>query len=100
MIISSKQVQNVLKVYSKQIKSGSVEPKKEITASDMRKDEVTISGESKIKQKAIQTAKEAPDIREERVKTLREAIATGTYTVADEEVAEKLIYRSLVDKLV
>jgi len=39
---------------------------------------------------------EAPDIREEKVARLREAIKKGTYVVNSREIAEKLIAESLL----
>ncbi|NLU51097.1 MAG: flagellar biosynthesis anti-sigma factor FlgM [Syntrophomonadaceae bacterium] len=100
MIISANQVQNVLKIYGKQVKSDNIQPRQDVMAPFNKSDEVAISGESKIKQKAVQVAKEAPEVREDKVKLLKEAITTGTYSVSDAQVAEQLIYRLLVDKLV
>lgn len=33
----------------------------------------------------------APDIREDRVETIKEAISSGTYEVSDEKLADKLL---------
>jgi len=99
MNISTSQVQNVLKIYGRQFKANQVQPKNEANA-PVQADQVTISSDSRVKQKAVAAAKAAPEVREEKVNELRQAIATGTYTVSNEEVAEKIIYRSLVDKLV
>lgn len=61
---------------------------------------MAISSESRIKQKAMQAAKQAEDIRMDKIKDLQERISTGTYTVSDNEVAEKMIERAIVDELV
>lgn len=98
MIISRSQVQNLLKIYNKDAKfSNKVQ---DVKSKTMGKDELAISKESKIKQKAFQAARQAEDVRQDKVDDLREQIASGTYTIADEEVAEKMISRAIVDKLV
>lgn len=99
MNISTGQVQNILKIYGQQAKAGKVQPKSE-AAAVFKADQVTISADSRVKQKAVAAAKAAPEVRQEKVEELRRAVASGTYTVSNEEVAEKIIYRSLVDKLV
>lgn len=40
-----------------------------------------------------------PDTRESRVEKLRNAIATGTYNVGVEQIAEKIIGGSLIDEI-
>lgn len=100
MIISNNQIRNLLRTYNKDIgisKTNIVPGVKSKTAS---KDELAISGESRIKQRAFQAARQADDIRQDRVDDLREQISTGTYTVSDDEVAEKMIGRAIVDQLV
>ena len=51
-------------------------------------------------QKAIQAARQAEDIRPDKVEELKQAITTGTYEVSPDQVAEQMIHRALVDKLV
>ncbi|MCR4399682.1 MAG: hypothetical protein NUV35_02195, partial [Syntrophomonadaceae bacterium] len=63
MIISSSQVQNVIKLYGKHIHRTGLTPKPDVTAPFAKTDQVSISADSRIKQKAIQAAKAAPDIR-------------------------------------
>jgi negative regulator of flagellin synthesis FlgM len=99
MIISNDQVQNVLKVYGKRIRSEGVAGKQDVVKPFARQDKLQISGAGRIKQKAIQAAKEAPDVRQDRVEYLKEAISSGTYEISDYGVAEKMLYWSLVDKL-
>ena len=99
MNITTNQVQNILKIYGQQTKTNKVQPKNEVP-SPFKADQVTISADSRVKQKAVAAAKVAPEVRQEKVDELRQAIAAGTYTVSNDEVAEKMIYRSLVDKLV
>ncbi len=99
MIISNKQVQNILKIYNQDYKSR-LNKAEEIKAANSSKDELALSGEGRIKQKAFQAARQANDFRQERVDLLREQISAGTYTVTDDEVADKMIARAIVDHLV
>jgi len=98
MKISSNQVQSLLKVYGKTLKLSNRGLRAE--RGRLKADNVTISGEGKLMQKAIQAARQAEDIRQDKVEELREAVATGVYEVSPEDVAEQMIYRTLVDKLV
>ncbi len=99
MIISKSQVQNILKTYSKQFSNNRLN-KAEPAKSVSRKDNLVISSESKIKQKVMQSIKQSDDIRLDKVNEFREKVSTGTYTVSDEEVAEKMITRAIVDQLI
>lgn len=100
MIISNNQVQNLLKIYNKDFGVGKTNAVSGAKGKNMGKDELALSGESRIKQRAFQAARQADDIRQERVDLLREQISSGTYTVSDDEVAEKMIARAIVDRLV
>jgi negative regulator of flagellin synthesis FlgM len=99
MIISNNQVQSLLKNYSKDM-NPSVKQVKDIKTKAVARDELAISGESKIKQRAYQVARQSEDIRQNKVKALAEQISAGTYTRSDDEVAEKMISRAIVDTLV
>ncbi|MGE5380699.1 MAG: flagellar biosynthesis anti-sigma factor FlgM [Methylocystaceae bacterium] len=98
MIISGKQVQNILKVYNKQ-GTEAVKPRNTVNAVN-KNDQVSISQESAVRQRAVQAAKEPYEVRSDKVEELREGIATGTYQVNDEDVAEKMIYRAILDKMI
>ncbi len=98
MKISSNQVQSLLKIYGKTLKLPNQSVRTE--RGRLKADNVMISGEGKLMQKAIQAARQAEDIRQDKVEELRAAIATGVYEVSPEDVAEQMIYRTLVDKLV
>ncbi|MFY9270826.1 MAG: flagellar biosynthesis anti-sigma factor FlgM [Candidatus Manganitrophaceae bacterium] len=75
--------------------SGQSSEKKEGSASDA----VEISGEARIYQQLQQQIASVPDIRAERVQTLREKIEAGTYRPSGEEIAEKLIRSTLLDEI-
>lgn len=99
MKISNKQVQNILKIYNQDLKS-SYNKAEAVKGANSSKDELALSGEGRIKQKAFQVARQANDFRQERVDLLREQISSGSYTVTDDEVADKMIARAIVDYLV
>jgi len=65
---------------------------------EAKKDEMQVSGEAQIMSKILQTAKNAPEIREEKVSEIRNAIKQGTYNVSTEDVAEKMLNGILFDK--
>lgn len=98
MKISSSQVQSLLKIYGKSVKPSHQSSR--VETNPIKADNVMISGEGKLMHKAIQVAHQAEDVRQDKVDTLTEAVATGTYEVSPDEVAEQMIYRVLVDKLV
>ncbi|MGI6550489.1 MAG: flagellar biosynthesis anti-sigma factor FlgM [Syntrophomonadales bacterium] len=98
MKISNSQVQNLLKIYGKSLKIP--HQKSPSGVNGAKADGVTISGEGKLMQKAIQAARQAEDIRPDKVEELKQAITTGTYEVSPDQVAEQMIHRALVDKLV
>ncbi|PKM77588.1 MAG: hypothetical protein CVU90_06990 [Firmicutes bacterium HGW-Firmicutes-15] len=99
MIISNNQIQRLLKTYGKDL-NPSVNPVKDIKSKSVARDELAISGESKIKQRAFQAARQSEDIRQDKVNALAEEISAGTYIRSDDEVAEKMIALAIVDKLV
>ena len=98
MIISKAQVQNLLQVYGKNKKINRV-VSTPVTQS-IKKDALVISDESRIKQKAMQAIRQSDDIRLDKVRDLQERISAGTYTVNEDEVAEKMIERAIVDRLI
>lgn len=98
MMISKIQVQNLLKIYGKD-NTNKVEPK-QLNRIPGKNDELAISSESRIKQRAMQAVKQAEDVRLDKVNYLQEQISSGTYTVSADEVAEKMIARAIVDRLV
>ncbi|HEY8491231.1 MAG TPA: flagellar biosynthesis anti-sigma factor FlgM [Dehalococcoidia bacterium] len=60
-------------------------------APEARADQVEISTRARALQQADQAAREAPEVREDRVRELREAIQNGTYRVDAKAVAERLL---------
>ena len=63
-------------------------------------DKTEFSQEGKFLLNALQGAKDLPEVRPEKVAALKDAIRTGTYTVNDDALAEKLIEAKIFDKLI
>ena len=99
MIISNKQVNNVIKAY--QPKQSNLTPKKESkNIKPLEPDDLNISAESKMKQLAFQTINKLPEVRQDKVAKLKQEIATGTYQVSDHQVAEKILRQAVLDQRV
>ena len=98
MIISSQQVQSIIKAYGL---SGTRKtlPGENSTAVS-RKDSLEISREAKELSTIRQIIDKTPEVRLEKVAAIKEAIANGTYNVDSREVAHMMIVRSLVDRIV
>lgn len=56
-----------------------------------KKDRVEISQIGKDFQIAKQVVAQAPDIRQDKVNELKQRMASGTYNVSSEEVADKMV---------
>lgn len=97
MIISKTQLQNVLKIYEK---GSSKIDKTQASKAVAKNDQLALSQESKFTQRLMQAIKQADDIRVDKVAALEEQISSGTYTICDDEVAEKMIERAIVDRFV
>ena len=54
-------------------------------------DSVDISGEAAFRARALEAVRQAPDVREDQVEALRQAIATGNYNVTSAELAAHLL---------
>jgi len=98
MIISNKQIQSVLKVYSEQnnvaknAKTGKSQPTK-------GPDQVILSSGVQEFGHILQKAVAMSDVRPERVREISKKVQDGTYHVDAKDVADKMVGRSLVDKL-
>ena len=99
MIISKTQVQNLLKVYEKNIITQPT-AKIEKVGSIMKKDEVSISDDSKLRQRIIQAMSQADEIRQVKVEELQKQYAEGNYKVDSDQVAEKILQRVIIDELI
>ncbi|MBM7623028.1 flagellar biosynthesis anti-sigma factor FlgM [Sporohalobacter salinus] len=95
MKISSEQLGQVLKVYNQKKSSKSTSEAKKTKG-----DKLSISTGAKELQEAKKALKNQPQIRKEKVERLKKQIKTGNYNVSGEEVAEKMLSRTIVDNLV
>lgn len=99
MKISRGQIQNVIKAYSQQPPSSKpIKEKKGLPP--VKEDQVVISQRAREMNLAREAATRAPEVREEKVEEIKNSLATGTYNVSGEEIAEKILGRALVDKLI
>ncbi len=98
MIISKTQVQNLLKVYEKNLITKN--PIKTDSVTPVKKDAVNISEASKMKQKIMQAINQSPDIREDRVAELQKKYEAGNLDMKSDEIADKMIQRAIIDDLI
>lgn len=57
------------------------------------KDKFEISNAGKTLQAAKKAVAEAPEVREDKVKAIKEQLAAGTYSVSSKEFADKIVDR-------
>ena len=99
MMISKAQIQQVIKQYG----DNKTVRKAEKTgggSGPQRADEVTISREALSAQQVRKYLQEMPEVRTGRVLELQERIQSGTYDVSGEEIADKMLGRSIVDSII
>jgi len=96
MKISNEQLHRVLKTYNRNQKT-----KENLESKRKGKgDRLSLSDEVKEVQVAKKALKSQSSTRKEKVAALKKAIKTGNYNVSGEEVAEKMLNRTIVDNLV
>lgn len=97
MIISNKQVQNILQL--ERINSlKKKEPLKETTVVS-KNDSLVLSGRAQELNFAKEQVLKSPAVRADKIHELKKQIEEGNYQVSGDEVAAKMIGRSLVDEL-
>lgn len=97
MIISNKQVQNILQL--ERINSlKKKEPYKETTVVG-KNDSLVLSGRAQELNFAKEQVLKSPAVRADKIRELKKQIEEGNYQVSGDEVAAKMIGRSLVDEL-
>ncbi|MZP29480.1 flagellar biosynthesis anti-sigma factor FlgM [Heliobacterium undosum] len=98
MIISSNQIQHALQVYGAKRVDKAKNVQEAGTAQGMRQDSLNVSDEARLLQASLKAVREAPEVRAERIAALGEAVRSGTYHVTGEQIAEKMLGRSLADQ--
>jgi negative regulator of flagellin synthesis FlgM len=99
MIISGKQVQNVLKTYAEQNKATKNKMEKTEFKTLQKQDEVILSASAQEFSQTLQGLKDVSDVREDKVKELSARVEDGTYHVDAHDIADKMIGRTLADSL-
>jgi len=101
MIISNNQIKSLINLYLKQDKNF-VSAKNEEINQRLKPEEykLAVSRDAHAITAAKEFIRELPEVREDRLAQIQKQVKSGTYEVTDEQVAEKMIGRSLVDKLV
>jgi negative regulator of flagellin synthesis FlgM len=61
--------------------------------------QVNLSQESKVAQKASETIRNTPDVRQEKIQALKEKIEAGEYQIDSDKVADKLL-RNILSELI
>ena len=98
MIILGKQIQNILKVYGEQTKVAK-SAKTEKSGLSQQKDEVILSSKAQEFAQVLQTAKNMPSARNDKVKDFSDRLTQGTYHVDSKDIAEKMIESTQADSL-
>lgn len=87
---------NMLKGYDKVEKTESAPRKdKDSRPSSPGRDSVKISGEAKLFGKAMETARNASDVRQEKVNRLKELVESGEYEPDLQRTAAKIVEEDL-----
>jgi negative regulator of flagellin synthesis FlgM len=97
MIISGKQIQDALKVYADQ--NQKAKPAARSQQSVSKRDEVVLSPKAQEFSQLLQKLKSMPEVREEKVAELTARIEAGEYAVDAKDIAEKMLGRTLADRL-
>lgn len=85
-ITGSPNIQNVLKTYGKNVKKTD-----EIEKTGLKSDKVEISEEAREYQLAMRALKEVPEVRTEKVETIKQEIQSGQYKPNAEQIADQIL---------
>lgn len=101
MIISGKQVQNVLKNYADQMKVNAKPTAKQDkpAGAALKNDEVILSADAQEFSQVLQAAKKIPDVRQDKVDVVMKQLEAGSYNVDAKDIAARMIERMIADKL-
>ncbi|HBK69616.1 MAG TPA: flagellar biosynthesis anti-sigma factor FlgM [Firmicutes bacterium] len=98
MIISNQQVKSIIKAYN--VATSQKNRTVLSTESVRRGDSLLLSPEAKELNKIRNNIAQLPEVRSELVEKIRDSIAKGEYQVSSEQVAHRMLVRSLVDRIV
>ncbi len=94
MVIGDGRVGNILKSYLNNVQKTSSKvkvTKQEEVKGDKIKDKVVFSSEAKEFQKMLETLKNLPDVREDKVAEYKKLIESGNYNVKSEDIADSIV---------
>lgn len=100
MKISQGQIDGLLKAYAQQAqrtKAGAASQQTETRTLGV--DKLALSDRMREIQMVRDAVMRAPDVRSDKVQELAKTVADGKYNVKSEDVAEKMLGRSLADKI-
>ncbi|MBI4643636.1 MAG: flagellar biosynthesis anti-sigma factor FlgM [Deltaproteobacteria bacterium] len=79
--------------------TSAVEPRAEQrTEANQNTDNIHLSQEARLMQKASRVIAETPDVREEKVAPLKEAVDQGSYPVDPQKVANSMIANLIMER--
>lgn len=90
------EIPKVSGVYNKQKSVGKVDKADSVSS---KKDVVSISKEAKDYQTVMRALKDTPEIRSEKVNSLKDKYEAGEYNVKETDIADKIL-KSVMDKKV
>lgn len=93
-IFNNPNIAKVLEIYGKTNTKAS----EKVNNTELPKDKLELSNLAKEFQVAIKAFKELPEIREEKVKEIKEKLQQGSYNVSGKEIGEKIIEGIQIDK--
>lgn len=97
--ISRQEIENVYRLYRVENPRTVREASRATPGAKVAGDQVTISSRARLIQELKQRIAAEPEVREEKVAEVRAAIQQGTYKVTGREIAEKMLGRTLADRL-
>jgi negative regulator of flagellin synthesis FlgM len=99
MRIAHGQVDSLLKAYTHQVAQSRATAGQVAGAKPLGEDRLTISARARDVQLVQEAIAQVPDVRQERVDAIAQAIAAGKYDVKNDDIAERLLARVVADKL-
>lgn len=103
LMISRNELGNILRAYidrsneTREVGQRQVESERN---KSVRSDRLALSSEAKEIQRFRDLIKQLPDVRTDRVETIKESLAAGTYNVDPTAVAQQMIGSAFSDRLV
>lgn len=97
MIISNKQVQSILQL--DQVSAGKKKAGTQEAASTKKTDSLVLSEQAQELNFAKDQVLKSPEVRVDKIGELKKQIQEGNYQVSGDEIASKMIGRSLADEL-